>query len=133
MEIYDDYAHNPEALEVLLEGVKEKFSQKKNIFVFQPHLFSSTEDFFDDFVKTLSDFDLVYLLPIYQARENPANFKISSELLYQKIKEKNKNTFFCNDFDDCSKKIEKEKYNDQFVLLTVGAGEANIVAKKLLK
>ncbi len=137
MEVYDDYAHNPEALEVLLSGVKEKFQnkkglQKKNILIFQPHLFSRTEDFFDGFVEKISDFDIVYLMPIYKARENPEEFSISSEMLYQKVKEKNPNTFFCKDFADCEEKIKKENYDENFVAITVGAGDVYKIGKKII-
>lgn len=132
MEVYDDYAHNPEALEVLLTGVKEKFSQKKNILIFQPHLFSRTEDFFDGFVDTISAYDIVYLLPIYKARENSEEFSITSEMLFDKVKEKNSYTFFCTDFDDCMGKVQEKNYNEDFVIITVGAGDVYKVGKNLI-
>ncbi len=133
MEVYDDYAHNPEALKVLFSGVKEKFPQKKNILVFQPHLFSRTEDFFDQFIDKISKFDIVYLLPIYKARENPDNFSISSKMLFEKILEKKQNTFFCQDFENCQKQIENKKYNKDFVLFTVGASDVYKIGKNILK
>ncbi len=133
LKIYDDYAHNPEALEVLWGAIKEKFPRKKNILVFQPHLFSRTEDFFDDFVRTLISYDIVYLLPIYKAREKEEDFSIDSRKLFKALKDKNPNTFFCEDFSDCAEKIRGKNYGEDYVLFTGGAGEAEKVAKKLLK
>jgi UDP-N-acetylmuramate--alanine ligase len=132
MEVYDDYAHNPEGLSVLLAGVKEKFFDKKNILIFQPHLFSRTENFFDMFVESISKYDVIYLLPICKARENPEDFSITSKILFDKIKEKNNNIFLFEDIKDCVKKIQKENYDSNYVLLTVGAGNVNEIGKNLI-
>lgn len=132
MVVYDDYAHNPEALEVLLSGIKEKFIDKKNILIFQPHLFSRTEEFFNGFVEAISNYDYIYLLPIYKARENIDDFKISSRELFEKIKEKNKNTYFCENFNLCVKEIKEKEYDENFVAITVGAGDVYEISKKLI-
>ncbi len=67
----DDYAHHPREIEASLSSVREMWPEKKLIVAFQPHLYSRTNDFYPDFAKSLSLADLVILLDIYPAREQP--------------------------------------------------------------
>ncbi len=137
-EIYDDYAHNPEAIEVLISGLKQKYSQitppggviKKIVVIFQPHLYSRTKDFQNEFAQVLSLADEIFLLPIYASREKK-DLEISSEILAKKIK--NKNVQICQNLDDCIQKIKKQKYNENTIIITVGAGDVYKIGKKLIK
>lgn len=132
-EVLDDYAHNPEGLSVLKQGLDEKFPGKKKVLVFQPHLFSRTEDFFEGFVKEISSYDTVYLLPICKAREEAKDFSITSEILFKKIKEKKSNTFFCENLQNCVGKLKEKRYGKDFVLITAGAGDVFEIGKKIVK
>ena len=85
----DDYAHHPEEINAVYQAVREMYPEKKILAIFQPHLFSRTKDFGDDFAKSLSQFDEVMLLDIYPARELPME-GITSEWLLKKIKNPNK-------------------------------------------
>ncbi|MFT4093601.1 MAG: UDP-N-acetylmuramate--L-alanine ligase [Niabella sp.] len=67
----DDYAHHPEELSALINGVKSLFPEKRCTLIFQPHLYSRTRDFADDFARVLDAADNVILLPVYPARELP--------------------------------------------------------------
>ncbi|NDC76538.1 MAG: UDP-N-acetylmuramate--L-alanine ligase [Chitinophagia bacterium] len=67
----DDYAHHPEELRVLIEGVRDLFPGRRLTLVFQPHLFSRTRDFAAGFAESLDMADDVLLMPIYPAREEP--------------------------------------------------------------
>ena len=69
--LIDDYAHHPTELSALLQGVKEFYPDAPHVLLFQPHLFSRTRDFADDFAQVLNNFDQVILMPIYPAREVP--------------------------------------------------------------
>ncbi len=80
----DDYAHHPTELNASIESVKRLYPNRHIIGVFQPHLYSRTRDFADDFARILSHLDEVVLLPIYPARELPIE-GITSELLLGKI------------------------------------------------
>ena len=82
--VYDDYAHHPTAVEKTIEAAKEKFSDKKIVVAFHPHLYSRTRDFMDGFAKALSRADEVVLAPIYAAREEPIE-GVTSEKLAEKI------------------------------------------------
>ncbi|MGJ7033929.1 UDP-N-acetylmuramate--L-alanine ligase [Niabella hirudinis] len=67
----DDYAHHPEELRALINSVKTLFPQKKCTLIFQPHLYSRTKDFAQDFAAVLSMVNKAVLLPVYPAREQP--------------------------------------------------------------
>jgi len=87
--LIDDYAHHPSEIDAVYQAVSTFYPGKKNVAVFQPHLFSRTRDFCDAFAKSLSQFDAVILLDIYPAREEPIP-NVSSTVLLDKISLKNK-------------------------------------------
>ena len=80
----DDYAHHPSEINALYQAVTEMYPNTPKTIVFQPHLFTRTRDFMDDFAKSLSQFDEVILLDIYPARELPIE-GITSQVLLEKI------------------------------------------------
>lgn len=80
----DDYAHHPEEINAILGSVKRMYPDLPLVIAFQPHLFTRTRDFMDEFAKALSVADDVYLLDIYPARELPLP-GIDSALLLSKI------------------------------------------------
>lgn len=83
--VIDDYAHHPEELRALISGVRSIFKDRQLTLVFQPHLFSRTNDLADGFAESLDMADEVILLPIYPARELPMP-GVTSELLISKMK-----------------------------------------------
>jgi len=80
----DDYAHHPSEINALYQAVTEMYPNTPKTIVFQPHLFTRTRDFMNDFAKSLSQFDEVILLDIYPARELPIE-GITSQVLLEKI------------------------------------------------
>jgi UDP-N-acetylmuramate--alanine ligase len=82
--LIDDYAHHPEELNALISGVRSIYPGEKMVLVFQPHLYSRTQDQCDGFVATLDKADEVILLPIYPARELPIE-GVSSDMLINKM------------------------------------------------
>jgi len=112
----DDYAHHPEEINAVHQAVREMYPSKRVLAIFQPHLFSRTRDFADDFAKSLSQFDEVLLLDIYPARELPIN-GITSEWLLTKIENNNKKLI------QKSELISSIKQSNAQVILTIGAGD----------
>jgi UDP-N-acetylmuramate--alanine ligase len=113
----DDYAHHPTELDAVIGSAKTFFPNKKLLVVFQPHLYSRTRDFAEDFARSLSNSDELLLLDIYPARELQQDFEgINSAWLLEKIQMERKEV--------CSleKALEKIKNKEFDVLLTVGAG-----------
>ncbi len=80
----DDYAHHPEEINSVFQAIKEIYPAQDILVAFQPHLFSRTRDFADEFAESLSQFDAVLLLDIYPARETPID-GINSLWLLDKI------------------------------------------------
>jgi UDP-N-acetylmuramate--alanine ligase len=112
----DDYAHHPAELEALLESIRYLFPEKKITLVFQPHLFSRTNDFMNDFAQVLGKVDDLYLLDIYPARELPIE-GVSSEVLFNKIKSSSKTLTTKDKLMSDLANIEPE------IMVTAGAGD----------
>src|SRR6187431_2039016 len=85
----DDYAHHPTEINAVHQAVRELYPGKKVLAIFQPHLFSRTRDFVDNFAKSLSAFDEVYLMEIYPARELPME-GVTSQWLMDKMTNEHK-------------------------------------------
>ncbi len=122
----DDYGHHPAELKACISSVKELFPGKKVTGIFQPHLYSRTRDFADEFARSLELLDDVVLLEIYPAREKPIP-GISSSMLLEKIKTKRKNIYSKNEL------VEKIMQHDFDVLLTMGAGDIDQLVEPLEK
>jgi UDP-N-acetylmuramate--alanine ligase len=112
----DDYAHHPTEINAVTQALQMWFPDKIKTVVFQPHLFSRTRDFMEDFAKALSVFDQVILLDIYPARELPIE-GITSEALLQLISNPNKQLIAKNDLISF---LQKQKLE---VLAILGAGD----------
>ena len=120
----DDYAHHPEEIEATLEAARMLFPGKKMTVVFQPHLYSRTRDFADDFGKALSLADHIILLPIYPAREKPIP-GITSEYLLQKTEKPEKQLLEKEELYALLKETKPE------LLLTLGAGDIGMMTDKI--
>ncbi|TYB79219.1 UDP-N-acetylmuramate--L-alanine ligase [Bizionia myxarmorum] len=112
----DDYAHHPQEINAVHQAVREMYPGKRVLAIFQPHLFSRTRDFADDFAASLSKFDEVLLLDIYPAREEPID-GITSSWLLNKMTNENKQLISKEEI------ISKIKSSKAEVILTIGAGD----------
>ena len=112
----DDYAHHPEEIKGFVSSVKKIYPNKKILGIFQPHLFSRTRDFADEFANSLEMLDEIILLPIYPAREKPI-VGISSKLIFDKINSNNKS--LCSG----AELIETINRNTFDIILSMGAGD----------
>lgn len=122
----DDYAHHPEEINAVHQAVREMYPVKKVLAIFQPHLFSRTRDFIDDFAKSLSNFDEVLLLDIYPARELPIE-GVTSQWLLDKIENKNKKLVQKTEL------VDAIKNSDATIILTIGAGDIGEEVKHIKK
>jgi len=112
----DDYAHHPEELKAAISSAKEMYPGKKITGIFQPHLFSRTRDFADDFARSLDLLDECLLMEIYPARELPIE-GVTSQMLLNKMKLTNKSVCQKSDL------VEEIGKRDIEVLMTMGAGD----------
>ncbi len=112
----DDYAHHPKELESTIQATREMFPGKKVCGIFQPHLFSRTRDFADDFARSLELLDELALMEIYPARELPIE-GITSSFLLDKVRLEAKSIL---------QKADVESYVEACkadIILTLGAGD----------
>jgi UDP-N-acetylmuramate--alanine ligase len=112
----DDYAHHPTEINAVHQAVSELYPNQKVLAIFQPHLFSRTKDFADDFAKSLSQFDEVLLLDIYPARELPME-GITSQWLMNKMTNDNKKLVSKEDL------IPTILASEARIIVTIGAGD----------
>ena len=80
----DDYAHHPNEIRAAISSIRNIFPGRKICGIFQPHLYTRTRDFADDFAAALSGLDALILLPIYPAREEPIE-GVSSQLIFDGV------------------------------------------------
>jgi len=122
--VIDDYAHHPEELRALIEGAKELFPLKKVTVLFQPHLFSRTNDLAEGFGEVLSMADETILLPIYPARELPMP-GVTSELVLNKMTNEKKSV------KEKEEVLEWLKNNDVELLIISGAGDIDTLVEPI--
>ena len=84
--IIDDYAHHPTELKATIKAIKQKYENKNIVVVFQPHTYSRTKEFKNDYIDILNSVAKAYIMDIHGARENKEDFNITSEGLIKEIK-----------------------------------------------
>ena len=120
----DDYAHHPTELNAAIQAARELNPNRKITVIFQPHLFSRTRDFADEFAVSLAQADELILLPIYPARELPIP-GIDSQWLFDKIKLEDKKLV---DKDAIFTYLNRESLQ---VLMTLGAGDIDTLVSPI--
>lgn len=120
----DDYAHHPTAIDQLLKSVRMMYPNKKITAVFQPHLYSRTNDFMEGFATALSRADETILMPIYPARELPME-GVTSNALASKMT----NEVLVLETEQMVLNYLRQK--DLDVVLTVGAGDIDRIVEPL--
>jgi len=117
--LIDDYAHHPEELNALINGVRSLYPNEKMVLIFQPHLYSRTQDQANGFMEVLDKADEVILLPIYPARELPIE-GVTSEMLLNGMKMLNKKVFSKDQLMEWAKQT-----NDKLIVMA-GAGDIDV-------
>ncbi len=124
--IIDDYAHHPDEIRQSIASVRALYPGRKLTVAFQPHLYSRTRDFADEFAEALDAADEVALIDLYPAREQPIP-GISSKTIFDKVKNQNKVMISREDFVDTMKNRNFE------ILLTLGAGDLKLYVPPLVE
>ena len=122
--LIDDYAHHPTEINAVENSIREMYPNEKVMVVFQPHLFSRTRDFIDDFAVALSKFDEVLLLDIYPARELPIA-GVDSDWLLSKINNRHKKLTQKNNL------IKDIKNSSAKVVAMLGAGDIGLLINEI--
>jgi UDP-N-acetylmuramate--alanine ligase len=122
----DDYAHHPAELEAMITSVKALYPARKITGIFQPHLYSRTRDFADEFAASLDLLDEAVLVPLYPAREEPIA-GVTSQLIFDKMHGDNKFLTEKNRVPE----LLKERHTE--VVITMGAGDIDQIAGQIIE
>lgn len=128
--VFDDYAHHPTEVEAVLRAAQQKVAAEgsgKVIVAFQPHLYSRTIEFADEFAEALSLADQVIVLDIYGAREQPVD-GVTGEIISGKV---TKPVQFVPDFDKVAAAV-RSVAGPGDLILTMGAGSVTHAASEIL-
>ena len=112
----DDYAHHPEEISAALSSIRKAYPGMKLTAAFQPHLYTRTRDFADEFAQALSSVDKLILLEIYPAREEPIP-GVTSEIIFRNVTAPEKVLLRRDEF---MKYMENEEVE---LFVTLGAGD----------
>ncbi len=120
----DDYAHHPEEIKAFLSSVKALFPDRKLTGIFQPHLYSRTRDFADAFASSLEMLDVLILMDIYPAREDPIP-GVSASMIFDRIRLKDKMLVSREQL------LRVVREQDPELLVTMGAGDIDQFVKPI--
>ena len=124
-----DYAHHPAEIRQSALSIRELYAGRKVTAIFQPHLYSRTQDFYREFAEALSLFDEVILTDIYPAREEPIS-GVTSALIYDNLASGVKKQMISK--DEVLAFVESKK-DDLEVLVTLGAGDIENFAGEITR
>ncbi len=127
-DIYDDYAHHPTEIAATLLGAKQ--IHKNIIVVFQPHRYSRTKVLFNDFIKTLSKINKLYLLDTYSAGEKILK-GYETKNIFIKLKKKNRKVEYTSNKNLNSLIYNETKKNN--IIIFMGAGSISKIANNFIK
>lgn len=128
--LVDDYGHHPREVKAVISSIREGWQDKRLVMIYQPHRYSRTRDLYEDFVEVLSEVDVLLLLDIYAAGEEPIA-GADGRSLCRSIRQRGRiDPIFINDkasIEDVLKNI----LQDGDLLLTQGAGDITQVAHRI--
>jgi UDP-N-acetylmuramate--alanine ligase len=130
--VVDDYGHHPTEIKTTLQAVKESWPDKRIILAFQPHRYTRTQALFDEFTRAFYQSDLMVVMPIYPAGENPIN-GVDSARLCEEIKAHGHKEVICMDGMESAIAYLKDVLRSGDLLLTLGAGDVWKVGVAVLK
>ena len=130
--IVDDYGHHPTEIVATLAAAKNGSHGKRTVVVFQPHRYSRTKELFDDFALAFNNADLLFVLDIYAASEQPMD-GVTAEILTDNIRKYgHKNAVYIGDVETAVEKVAPYLQEND-LLITLGAGSVTTLADKFLE
>lgn len=118
--LYDDYCHHPTEIIATLNSIKEN-TDRRIIAVFQPHLYSRTRDFYQDFGRSFFQSDVLLITPVYPARELPIPGITGKLIADAAIQSGHKHVHYIPSNDEIVEQIKEHSQNGD-IIVTMGAG-----------
>ncbi|NVJ51573.1 MAG: UDP-N-acetylmuramate--L-alanine ligase, partial [Gammaproteobacteria bacterium] len=127
VEVVDDYGHHPKEVEATIKAVRQGWPERRLVMVYQPHRYSRTRDLYDDFVNVLSEVDVLLLLDVYPAGEQPIS-GADSKSLSGSIRQRGQLDPIFIDSKAKLEQIISGVLEDGDLVLTQGAGDIGKIA-----
>lgn len=128
--VIDDYGHHPREIQVVLEAIRAGWPERRLVMVYQPHRYTRTKALFEDFVSVLSEVDILILLEVYAAGEQPIAGADGRALAFSIRSRGQVDPVFIADKTEIYK-ILPNLLQDQDILLMQGAGDIGALALEL--
>lgn len=132
MEVYDDYAHHPNEISTTLRAVKASFPNDPLITVFQPHTYSRTNKFMDEFVDSLTLSDEVLLVKLFSSAREQDMGDALTERLADAIRQRGKSVTYVENLEQGTEFLRKYASHNQGIVLTMGAGNVRGIGEDSL-
>jgi len=130
--VVDDYGHHPTEIVATLSAAKNSSGGRRTVVVFQPHRYTRTKELMDDFVVAFNNADVLFILDIYAASEQPIE-GITAEVLTENIKKfGHKNVSYLGDIDTATEKVCNALQPGDLVI-TLGAGTVTRLSDEILE
>jgi len=126
----DDYGHHPREVEATIQAIRSGWPERRLVMVYQPHRYSRTKELYDDFVRVLSEVDVLFLMEVYSAGEDVIPGADSRNLSHS-IRLRGKVDPMLIESTEELSKLLSSVLKDNDILLTQGAGNIGGVAKSL--
>lgn len=130
--LVDDYGHHPRELEVTLEAIRNGFPERRLVMLFQPHRYSRTRDLYEDFVRVLSQADVLLLMDVYPAGEKPIA-GADGRALCGSVRQRGAVDPVFIARDESVEQPLKNVLKPGDLLLTQGAGDVGALAQQLVQ
>jgi len=130
--VYDDYAHHPTEIKKTLEAIRGKYPDKKIVCIFQPHTYSRTKKMLDQFSTSFLNTDMILVSDIYPSEREKPDPEISSKMLVSEIRKHTKNVKYSKNKTDIIAYLEKMKYNTNYLIVLMGAGDIYEIGEQII-
>jgi UDP-N-acetylmuramate--alanine ligase len=125
----DDYAHHPKEIAAAISSMRDIFQGRKLTAIFQPHLYTRTRDFADEFAQALSNVDTLVLLDIYPAREEPIE-GVTSDIIFNDVTAPSK---ILMKKEELLNWMEQQDLAGRQLFITLGAGDIDRLVEPIGK
>jgi UDP-N-acetylmuramate--alanine ligase len=130
--VVDDYGHHPTEIVATLSAARNSSGGRRTVVVFQPHRYTRTQELMDEFALAFNNADVLYVLDIYAASEQPIE-GITAEILTENIRRYgHKNANYIGDIDTAAERVSKDLQQGD-LLITLGAGTVTRLSDEILE
>jgi UDP-N-acetylmuramate--alanine ligase len=130
--VVDDYAHHPTEVAATLQAARQSFPEGRVFAVFQPHLYSRTQDQAEDFGRALLGADRTVITDVYPSREKPIPGVTGELVVEAALRSGHRDVHYCPSWKDAPALLRGE-VGPGDVVLTMGAGDINRLAQQLVE